>query len=311
MPTPTTPPPLSFGLALRMTRPGFLLITAVGVVLGLASASACGCGFSSARAAAALLLALLAHAAANVLNDAEDARNGADAANTAGLHPFTGGARLIQNGLVTVEDTRRLALALLALVVPGGLLLAVYSGGGLVLIGLAGLALGWAYSAPPLALMSRGLGELAVAAAWWLVVVGADYSQRGQFLWVPAASALSYAMLVANVLLINGVPDAPADAQVGKRTLAVRLGPRGAAGLYLLIALAAHAWLALGVWAQVQPVAAAWGLVSLPVSLAAAALFIRHAGTPKALRPAIVLTIAAATLHGLAMAAGFVAMAHA
>ncbi|WP_296871509.1 prenyltransferase [Tibeticola sp.] len=310
MPTPTNTPPLSFGLALRMTRPGFLLITAVGVVLGLASASACGCGFSSARAAAALLLALLAHAAANVLNDAEDARNGADAANTAGLYPFTGGARLIQNGQVTVEDTRRLALALLALVVPGGLLLAVYSGGGLVLIGLAGLALGWAYSAPPLALMSRGLGELAVAAAWWLVVVGADYSQRGQFLWVPAASALSYAMLVANVLLINGVPDAPADAQVGKHTLAVRLGPRGAAGLYLLIALAAHAWLALGVWAQVQPVVAAWGLVSLPVSLAAAALFIRHAGTPQSLRPAIVLTIAAATLHGLAMAAGFVAMAH-
>ena len=311
MPTPTAPPPLSLGLALRMTRPGFLLITGVGVVLGLASASACGCGFSSARAAAALLLALLAHAAANVLNDAEDARNGADAANTAGLYPFTGGARLIQNGLVTVEDTRRLALALLALVVPGGLLLAVYSGGGLVLIGLAGLALGWAYSAPPLALMSRGLGELAVAAAWWLVVVGADYSQRGQFLWVPAASALSYAMLVANVLLINGVPDAPADAQVGKRTLAVRLGPRGAAGLYLLIALAAHAWLALGVWRQVQPVVAAWGLVSLPVSLAAAALFIRHALTPQALRAAIVLTIAAATLHGLAMAAGFVAMAHA
>jgi 1,4-dihydroxy-2-naphthoate octaprenyltransferase len=40
-------------------------------------------------------------------------------------------------------------------------------------------------------------------------------------------------------------------------------------------------------------------------------LFIRHAGTPQSLRPAIVLTIAAATLHGLAMAAGFVAMAHA
>ena len=41
-------------------------------------------------------------------------------------------------------------------------------------LGLAGLLLGWAYSAPPLKLVSRGLGEPAVAASWLAVIVGAE-----------------------------------------------------------------------------------------------------------------------------------------
>jgi 1,4-dihydroxy-2-naphthoate octaprenyltransferase len=52
-----------------------------------------------------------------------------------------------------------------------------------------------------------------------------------------------------------------------------------------------------------------WGLVSLPLSLAAAGLLWRHAAAPQRLRPAIALTIAAASLHGLAMAAGLATMA--
>ena len=56
------------------------------------------------------------------------------------------------------------------------LLLAARSGPGLLLIGLAGLLLAGPYWQPRLALMSRGWGELAVAAGWWLVVVGADFS---------------------------------------------------------------------------------------------------------------------------------------
>lgn len=200
-------------------------------------------------------------------------------------------------------------MLLLLLVVPAGLLLALHSGGGLVLIGAAGLFLAWAYSAPPLALMARGLGEVAVALAWWLVVLGADYVQRRQFFVIPAATAASFALLAANILLANGFPDAAADARVGKKTLVVRLGARRAAWAYLLIALLAHGWLALAVWLLIPPARALWGLASLPLSLAAGALLLRHAGQPQRLRPAIVLTIAAALVHALAIAAALASMA--
>jgi len=74
---------------------------------------------------------------------------------------------------------------------------------------------------------------------------------------------------------------------------------------YLLVGVAAHLWLAAGVWLLYQPEPAIWGLLSAPLTLAAAALLWQRAATPQRLRPAIALTIAAANVHGLAMAAGF------
>ncbi|MEN9619760.1 MAG: hypothetical protein RL406_1997 [Pseudomonadota bacterium] len=292
----------------QMTRPGFLVITAVACVLGTAVAAACGHGPNAWTALATLLLAVLMHAAANVLNDYHDALNGADEANTQGLFPFTGGARLIQSGHVTTQDTHNLAKTLIVFLIPCGLLLAVKTGGGLILLGSVGLLLGWAYSAPPLALMKRGLGEATVALTWGLVVVGADYVQRKHFFVIPAAVAVSFALLVGNILVINGFPDAAADALVGKRTLVVRLGARWAAWAYLVFALLAYAWLVVGVWLFIHPEPALWGLASVPLSLWAFLQLHKHANQPARLTFAIVLTIAAAVVHGLTMSAGLVTL---
>jgi len=306
--TSRTSTALPWHTLVQMTRPGFLVITAVACVLGTAVAAACGHGPNVWTALATLVLAVLMHAAANVLNDYHDALNGADEANTQGLFPFTGGARLIQNGQVTTQDTHNLAKALIVFLIPCGLLLTVKTGGGLMMLGMAGLLLGWAYSAPPLALMKRGWGEATVALTWGLVVVGADYVQRKHFFVIPAAVAVSFALLVGNILVINGFPDAAADAQVGKRTLVVRLGARWAAWAYLAFALLAYAWLVVGVWLFIHPEPALWGLASVPLSLWAFLLLHKHADQPARLTSAIVLTIVAAVVHGLAMSAGLLTL---
>ncbi len=284
------------------------MITVVACFLGIAVAAVCGHGPHWGKALATVLLAVLMHAAANVLNDYHDACNGADQANTQGIYPFTGGARLIQKGVVTPQDTRALALALLIFLVPWGLLLALHTGLGLLGLGVIGAFLAWAYSAPPFVLMSRGLGELTVALAWALVVIGADYVQRGAFSIIPSAIALSYGLLIGNVLLINGFPDASADAQANKRTLVVRLGPNRAAWLYLGLAVLAHAWVLVGVWWFIHPAVARWGLVSLPLSLSAAWFLFKYAHDVAQLKPALVLTVLAAVVHGLAMTLGFIFM---
>ena len=292
-----------------MTRPAFLLLTVVACLLGTATAAACGCGLDVPLALGAGLLAVMAHALGNVINDTHDARNGADAANNQGVFPFTGGSRLIQNGTVTEQHTAELAKALVVLLVPAGLLVAVQTGPGILFLGAAGLLLAWAYSAPPLQLMSRGLGECAVAIAWFGVVVGADYVQRRQFFLIPASAALGFSLMVAALLVINGVPDAPADASVGKRTLVVRLGANGATVLYGALVLAAHAWLAISVWLLIPPAPALWGLVSLPLSLAAWGLLIARRHQPQRLKAALALTVMATLAHGLGMAWGFMQMA--
>ena len=287
---------------LAATRPAFLSVTFAGCVLGLAAAHADGIALDPATALLTLAFALIAHAGINVLNDYYDALNGSDAANTERRFPFTGGSRFIQNGVLSLHATRVFGYTLLAAVVPAGLLLAWKSGPGLVWIGLAGLAIGWAYSAPPFKLMSRGLGEIAVACGWLIVVLGADYVQRGAFSFTPLAAGLGYALHVANLLFINQFPDLKADAAAGKRNLVVRLGPQRARWLYPAILAAACLWLAGAVMAGALPALAAAALVSAVPGMKATAVLMRHAREPQALDPAIRATIGAALLHGAVLA---------
>lgn len=291
---------------LLATRPAFLSVTLFGGLAGIACAFADGLALDATAALLTIVFAMVAHAGINVLNDYYDALNGADAANTERLFPFTGGSRFIQNGVLTLRQTGRFGSLLLAAVVPAGLWLTLNSAPGLIAIGLIGLAVGWAYSAPPMALMSRGLGEVAVTAGWLTVVVGADFVQRGAFAATPFASGLGYGLLVANVLYINQFPDRRADAVAGKRTLVVRLGAARARVGYGVIALIAYGWLAAMIGGGWMPWTAALAFAAAPLSIAAARELWRHAGTPAALAPAIARSIAAANGHGALLALGLV-----
>ncbi len=284
------------------TRPAFLTITLVGVLLGFATAWHGKAPFDNVIALITLLLALLAHAGVNVLNDYYDHLNGTDAANTDRLFPFTGGSRFIQNGVLTPRQTLAFGLILFLMVILGGVWLIGHSGFGLLLIGLAGLFIGWAYSAPPLKLNSRGLGEVCVAAGFLLIVAGADFVQRGVVVVTPWLVGLPYALMVTNILYINQFPDRAADLSAGKRHWVVRLSPDRAALIYGLILLLAMSWLIGLVAAGRLPV---WGLVALLAWMPAfkAASDLRHFATqPALLAPAIRATIAAAHILAVLLA---------
>jgi 1,4-dihydroxy-2-naphthoate octaprenyltransferase len=279
---------------LLATRPAFLSITLVGVLLGFATAWHAGQPFDTPTAALTLALAILAHAGVNVLNDYYDHLNGTDARNTDRLFPFTGGSRFIQNGVLSPRQTLAFGLALFLAVILGGLWLIGRSGLGLFWIGLTGLLIGWAYSAPPLKLNSRGLGEACVTTGFLLVVAGADFVQRGGFDPAPWLVGLPYALLVTNILYINQFPDRAADQAAGKHHWVARLEPAQAARGYGLILLLALGWL-LGLVAggRLPP----WGLTVLLAGLPAiraAGELRRHAAQPARLAPAIRATIAAA-----------------
>jgi len=303
--TPAEPTPARFthplSRAIAATRPAFLLVTLVACALGLAIAHGSGVHLEPLSAVLSVLLALVAHAAGNVINDYHD--RDADRLNTGRLYPFTGGSRFIQNGVLSARQTALLGYGLLAAVIPGGLWLAWIAGPGLLAIGAGGLLVAWAYSAPPLNLAGRGLGELCIVTAWLLVVAGTDYVQRGAFSALPFAAGLSYALLVANLLYINQFPDHAGDAAAGKRTLVVRLGPQTAKWGYLLIALLAYGWLVLMVGRGLLPQKASAAAFTLVLSFNAAKRLIDHAEEAAELAPAIGQTIAAACLHGLILTA--------
>jgi 1,4-dihydroxy-2-naphthoate octaprenyltransferase len=291
------------------TRPAFLSVTFVGCLLGLASASSSGIAIDPALATVTLFFALVAHAGANVINDYYDSLSGCDAGNDERVFPFTGGSRFIQNGVLSQRAVGRYGYALLAAVIPAGLWLTAVSAPGLIWIGLMGLFVGWAYSAPPLKLQGRGIGEFGITAGWLLVVVGSDFVQRHNFSFGPVAAGLGFALLVANVLYINQFPDIRADAHAGKRTMVVRLGANGARVGYALIALLCYGWVAAMVAMGLLPTLALISLLGAAPSLMALRDLWRHAGVPSRLTFAIKMTILAASLHGLLLA-GALAAAH-
>jgi 1,4-dihydroxy-2-naphthoate polyprenyltransferase len=299
-----TPAVLSNPLArfFLATRPAFLSVTLFGCLIGLATAYYSGIPIAPASAVGTLVFALIAHAGINVLNDYFDSRSGADAINTDRIFPYTGGSRFIQNGVLTEAETAVFGVVLMGLAILGGLWLTRVSGAGLVAIGAAGLFIGWAYSAPPLKLNSQGVGEACVAIGFSLISVGTDYVQRKGFCVLPLAASACYALLVTNLLYINQFPDRRADEAVGKRHCVVRLGARKARWGYVLIAAAAYGWAAGATLSGLLPRIALISLAPAVLTFSAARDLLRHAEQPKQLAPAIRLTIAAASLHGLLVA---------
>ena len=288
------------------TRPAFLSVTLFAALIGIGTAYYGGTPIAMWPAIVTVVFALVAHAGINVLNDYYDDINGTDRFNAERVFPFTGGGRFIQNGVLTLRETAIFGALLMLTVIFGGLWLARISGLGLLLIGACGMFIGWAYSAPPLKLNSRGIGEVCVWSGFALIVIGADYVQRRGFSTLPVIASVCYALLVTNILYINQFPDLKADALAGKRHWVVRLGPQRARWGYFVFAVAGYAWLLGAVVVGVLPSPALIALLPVVLSCKAGLVLLDHAARPPQLEPAIRMTIASASAHGMLLAAALV-----
>ncbi|HID50043.1 MAG TPA: prenyltransferase [Chromatiales bacterium] len=291
---------------LAATRPPFILATVMPILLGLAYSVYTGHGLHGFHAVLTLLAGILLHAATNVLNDYYDSLNGTDDLNEDRVFPFTGGSRFIQNEVLTRRQTLLFGLGLVLAVMVIGAYLISQTGTVLLWLGLLGLLLGGGYSAPPLNLNSRGLGELAVLAGFSLLPLGAYLVQTGELSLPMLLVALPGGLLTANLLYINQFPDRKADIQAGKLHWVARLSPRVARWGYVLIA--ALAWLTLPalIAAGLLPPPAIIALLPVVLSIKAARILLAHADQPRALAPAIPMTILAMLAHGALLSVALV-----
>jgi len=185
----------------------------------------------------------LLHLGSNVMNDYFDVKDGTDGLNNQYFQQYSGGSRAIELGLISLEGTRRLGLILLALATLIGIFLTVNTGLPTLIIGLAGLAIGYFYTAPPLRLVARrGLGELGIALAFGpLVTLGTVFVLTQELSWLAFLAGVPAGLLTANILLINEFPDAPSDAKTGKNHLVVTFGKKKSIDIYTGILIASVA----------------------------------------------------------------------
>ncbi len=295
------------------TRPPFLTITVAGCILGLAYALYRGAPLNWTTALLTLVGATAIHAAINVLNDYYDALNGSDTNNDDRIYPFTGGSRFIQNQVLTERQTLHYGLALLAAGVSIGAVLTFSSHWSLLALGAIGVFIGWAYSAPPFKLDSRGWGEPCVALGFGILIpLGTDFVQRQSWDWELSWLCLPYGLLVTNILYINQFPDRLADDSAGKHHWVVRLGPERGKWIYVVNVFAATGIVLFAVIAGIAPAIVLLSMLPLVIAARSAAYLIHDAGHPARLLIPIKLTIFSALAHGLTLASilAFIARAH-
>ncbi len=150
--------------------------------------------------------------------------------------PFSGGKRVLVDGLLTRAEVIGIAVSGYAIGVASGLLIVAWREPRVLWLGIAGIAAAYFYHAPPLKLSYRGFGELAVALSYGpLVCCGTYLVQRNDVPTRVLALSLPLGVLIGAFLWINEFPDFEADRASGKKTLVVRLGRKRASVVFVWI----------------------------------------------------------------------------
>jgi 1,4-dihydroxy-2-naphthoate octaprenyltransferase len=184
------------------------------------------------------------HAGTNLANDYFDHLSGNDEINR-NPTPFSGGSRVIQDGLISPRGILIYSLLWFALGSCIGIYLNWSHPGNLILyLGLIGVISGFFYTGVPLKFGYLGVGEILVGLNFGvLVVLGSYYVQTSALSWQALIASVPVSLLIAAVLWINEFPDYEPDAAVGKRTMVVRLGLRRAAFVYVGMLAISYIWL--------------------------------------------------------------------
>lgn len=208
---------------------------------------------------AAALGAAFIQIGTNLFNDVGDFLRGTDTPQRLGPK------RATAEGWLMPDKVKAGAWLSFTLAFLCGIYLVAHGGWPIVIIGLASLAAGWAYTSGPKPIAYGPLGECFVFLFFGLVAVGGSYYLQTLTL---SPMALIAATLVgihaAAVITVNNYRDLDGDAKSGKNTLAVHFGRQATRRIYTAEMLSPYALLPLlhsiG-WLAALP------LLSLPLAL--------------------------------------------
>ncbi len=205
-----------------------LPVSVAGVIMAMGLATIYD-SFQIVPAVLCLMVATLAQIASNFANEYYDFRDGLDKQGRQGPR------RGVTEGDISPQAMLRATYITLACACAIGCSLIYYGGWWMLPAGIA-IAIGAiAYSAGPYPLSRHGLGEVAVITFFGIAPVCLTFFIQAHFCpWLVVLASIGVGLMGANVLIINNYRDADADADVGKRTLAVILGRPTMRHIYLI-----------------------------------------------------------------------------
>lgn len=246
---------------LMAARPNTLPAAIAPVMVGTSLAWSDG-HFSPVPALAAAVGALLLQILSNFANDYFDFAKGADTRGRLGP------TRVMAAGLLSARELRVGMAAAAGLAILDGVYLILLGGWPILAVGVASLMAALLYTGGPFPFGYHGLGDLFVFIFFGLAAVsGTYYVQAGMLTATILFAAAPVGMLITAILVVNNLRDIATDAQAGKRTLAVLMGPENTRLQYVILLILAYSatpvlWLGFGLGPTVL-----LPLISLPLAI--------------------------------------------
>jgi 1,4-dihydroxy-2-naphthoate octaprenyltransferase len=191
----------------------------------------------------------------NYANDYSDGIKGTDADRVGPL-------RLVGSGVASASSVKRAALIAFGVAGAAGLSLAFMTTIWLLLVGACAIVAAWTYTGGPRPYGYAGLGEVFVFVFFGVVAtVGTQYVMSETLTAAGWVSSIAVGAYACALLVVNNLRDIPGDTEVGKRTLAVKMGDARTRQFFAVLVVLATASI---VWVGVitQPFAMA-GLVGV------------------------------------------------
>ena len=174
----------------------------------------------------ALIVALALQIGVNYANDYSDGIRGTD-------DDRIGPIRLVGSGLAQPFEVKRAAFLAFIVAAIAGVILSARTEWLLLIVGGLAIIAAWTYTGGPKPYGYQALGEVSVFIFFGLVAtLGTYFVQVGSISWPVILAAISMGLLATAILNVNNLRDLERDAKSGKRTLAVRLGPKRTRALY-------------------------------------------------------------------------------
>ncbi|MEY2841770.1 MAG: hypothetical protein RLY74_911 [Actinomycetota bacterium] len=174
----------------------------------------------------ALIVSLALQIGVNYANDYSDGIRGTD-------DDRIGPIRLVGSGLAQPFEVKRAAFLAFIVAAIAGVILSARTEWLLLIVGGLAIIAAWTYTGGPKPYGYQALGEVSVFIFFGLVAtLGTYFVQVGSISWPVILAAISMGLLATAILNVNNLRDLERDAKSGKRTLAVRLGPKRTRALY-------------------------------------------------------------------------------
>ena len=211
----------------------------------------------------AVLGALLLHMSVNVLNDYYDVIQGVDSMEspTARYRPHP-----ILTGKVSLPTARALGFSLMGLGVVIGIYLVLIEGLWILIFGLLGVFLLYAYTGPPFTLKYRGLGEISVALTWGPLLIGGFFVATSMGILKPAILLVSIPpmLIMFAIIYANNYRDRNFDSRAGVKSLAVLTGRYGY-GIYVASLITAFIITVILTAAKITPFTSLIAIATAPM----------------------------------------------